>query len=148
MTQTNVQYVLQTSERRYCSRWVNISEKKKNDVVPVARSLSLRGQDGGYTCQFRLHLRSVHWQKTEEMGGPALDTSTLCLFDVDGTLTAPRQVEWTQIYHSARVLPCVASPRKTSGSTLEVATKIEWFLLYRQKLTVLTGETHFQILMQ
>lgn len=29
------------------------------------------------------------------MGAPALDARTLCLFDVDGTLTAPRQVEWT-----------------------------------------------------
>lgn len=42
----------------------------------------------------------------ENMSAPALDTSTLCLFDVDGTLTAPRQVGWTQIYHS--ITPSVA----------------------------------------
>lgn len=32
MTQANVQYVLQTTEWRYCSRWVNISPKKKPRV--------------------------------------------------------------------------------------------------------------------
>lgn len=91
-------WVLQTTEWRCCCNSVALSDEEEAVEVEVAVCLGSikQKQVGGSvsTCQFRPHLKSPYRQQTAAMDGSSLDPSTLCLFDVDGTLTAPRQVAW------------------------------------------------------
>lgn len=73
--------------------------KKKKEVYFLDRAALTQNQVGRIPV-----ISDYTWgpyeEQTEDMGGPTLDSSTLCLFDVDGTLTAHRQVERAASRHS------------------------------------------------
>lgn len=128
MTQTNVQYVLQTTEWRHCSRWVNISSKKKPRVGRTEFLWHDRSLYPGRTEGIHLPV-----QFTPEVGPPADDgrhgwpsighqhpVPLRRGWNPDGTQTGKEVADFPFNHPEC----CVASLMKTSGSTLEVLTAI------------------------
>lgn len=72
---------------------------------------------------------------TDKMGDAAVDTSTLCLFDVDGTLTAARQVVSCFCFVSKHV--CEIRP--TLNDTLTTLHSSGWLTTTLRQLGVTSG---------